>query len=656
MTIRKTVLSAYASPAWLAPGLIIMAIMGWPMAAAANLSNSNFAAEATFDEAAPPTGWLLRDQEARALISRSRLAYSGQNLFRFETLQRGFGGNKLEQCVPVTSGEDFEFGVWVRTPMPDEGLGLRLNIEFYTNTDNCLEREDRLGIGNDDFDFALDMPANIWTEFRSEPYDGSDLSSAGARVARISVRARDRSDEGNPADPPRVVYLDHLTGPDGELLVNGNFSEVSFPESVSHGLGQGPLAWVVSDVVDEVIVGSAPVAASGSQVSGQAFRFTELGQGFGDNKLDQCVALSSGAKTVELGVKVLAGTLDDDLRVRLNTDFYATLEDCLSQEERLGRADTDFQINEALAEENVWTSLTADAVDLEEVAPDAAYVRVSLRARNRAAEPLSLWFAEATLNTEQPQLTGAWYDPSSDGQGLNLQLTQFGLFGFYYGYDESEQLWLELGIHPGAVAFGQPFEVPVYGPAGGTFGAPDPVVNGPMQWGRLVMTIESCTEAQASLSSFEGLNQELSLTLLAGPGLGNALDECLEPAQDAQPNVGLTGAWFDPETDGQGWNLLHTNDGVFGFFYGYSEVGAPRWLIADTEAVALGEAISFDLRFAEGGTFDDPVAPAGLQKWGTVTFNFDGCQQAEAVLEGEDGSQTQQLVKLADTEGLPGCE
>lgn len=635
--------------------LLAALAVGLSTSAMALPTNTGFVPEAAFDEVSPPTGWDLRDQEARALISRAAFALSGENVFRFESLQRGFGDNKLEQCVALESGEDFDFGIWLRTPTPSEALALRLNVEFYAGEADCLSRDERNGnIGNDDFDFDLDIPANVWTRFGSDSYSADDLSDAGTIThARISYRVRDRSgEEGEPAIPLTQVYLDGAWVNGGEGPANAGFDEVSYPDDLSFAEGSGPIGWILRDLAGLAFVSQVDFARS----NGTVFWFEQLERGFGDNKLDQCVALPSGTTEATISTWVMTMEPNDDLRVRFASEFYASQADCLLRENQIGeRFDTDVRINTAVADEGEWGRIESDPVVFADDLPEApAYLRISLRARDRTDDGESagsiLFFDDIDTNLANPVVSGAWFDPVFEGEGLNLQQAPSGLFGYWYGYDDGQPLWLQIGLYDGPIVFGQDFEAPVYRPAGGVFG--DPIDELPPIWGRLVIRFDSCTTAQATLSGDSG-SQSYDLIIL-GPIDGVDLENCRSVTETENP-AGLSAAWFEPATSGQGWNFVYTPAGLLIYFYGYDADGVPLWLVNNVKPVSLGETVSFDLLRGRGGDFGAPVSSTELEMWGTVEMTFDSCEQINAVISGEDGSQEQGLVVLAPTVGVPGC-
>jgi len=123
------------------------------------------------------------------------------------------------------------------------------------------------------------------------------------------------------------------------------------------------------------------------------------------------------------------------------------------------------------------------------------------------------------------------------------------------------------------------------------------------------------------------------------------------------PFAGLTGAWYDPATAGEGWNFVATPSGLFGYFYGYGDDGNKLWLITEEVIgdIEAGEPVTYNLLHGTGGNFADPVIPDNLQQWGEVTFTFDNCSEAAAEISGNDGSATHALQRVSDTAGLASC-
>jgi hypothetical protein len=118
---------------------------------------------------------------------------------------------------------------------------------------------------------------------------------------------------------------------------------------------------------------------------------------------------------------------------------------------------------------------------------------------------------------------------------------------------------------------------------------------------------------------------------------------------------GLTGLWYDPLTDGQGFDLQWIQgDLLTVVFYGHRDSGANLFLTGVRAGVpSYGENLEIDLTATEGGRFNG-LDPAAVHRdpWGRVTLRFNSCSSATATLDGRDGQQTLALVRLTLPAGL----
>ncbi|MGY6586707.1 MAG: hypothetical protein ACXIUB_00315 [Wenzhouxiangella sp.] len=354
----------------------------------ADVTNPRFAAEQAFaggpDTVAGPSGWLLRDlDDRRGLVSGFDGALSGQRVFRFENPTSGFGDNKLEQCLPVSDPTGFALRVHTQALQAAPGLAVRLNVESYPTEADCLARDNRLD--NEDFDFPLDAISQTWL-----PLDAAPSLDAAAGFARISLRVRDRSNGGSPASPPLAVLFDAVEVT-GASLSNGSF-EADTANAVEFGENSGPLGWTLRSVIEAGLVVAEPTAQDGS-----AFQFTQLGEGFGDNTLEQCVAVD--LDLFSLNVSVWPDRIHPDLRIRLNVDLHANLDDCLARDNRLGRFDTDIRTSDLNRAE--WNRLASGGISRP---ANAGYARIALRARDRSdvalSSPAILLFDDVRVEAE----------------------------------------------------------------------------------------------------------------------------------------------------------------------------------------------------------------------------------------------------------------
>ena len=118
---------------------------------------------------------------------------------------------------------------------------------------------------------------------------------------------------------------------------------------------------------------------------------------------------------------------------------------------------------------------------------------------------------------------------------------------------------------------------------------------------------------------------------------------------------GLIGAWFDPATSGQGFELQWINGRTaLLFFYGHKDNGENMFLVAQRDAPwDFGQEVEFELYETLGGRFNN-LDPNAIQRptWGSARITFVNCDTAVAELTGKDGSQVLNLERLGRTEGL----
>jgi len=121
-------------------------------------------------------------------------------------------------------------------------------------------------------------------------------------------------------------------------------------------------------------------------------------------------------------------------------------------------------------------------------------------------------------------------------------------------------------------------------------------------------------------------------------------------AQIANP-ANLSGLWYDPSLDGEGFNVLVTASGMVVFFYGYDTGGQRLWLISDVvvDGLRFGETIDVAMYKAVSGTFAAPVKSSeALVKWGLLSMTYGSQASATMILNGFDGSKISKSIFLAD--------
>ncbi len=123
-------------------------------------------------------------------------------------------------------------------------------------------------------------------------------------------------------------------------------------------------------------------------------------------------------------------------------------------------------------------------------------------------------------------------------------------------------------------------------------------------------------------------------------------DQILNPAA-------LTGAWFDPLTDGEGLLLVSTPFGLGGFYFGNDAQGRRLWTLSELhlDELSWGASITLQLSQSASGNFAQPAPPALSENWGTLSLQFNDCNNATGILNGVDGSKTLALIPLTTVRG-----
>ena len=118
----------------------------------------------------------------------------------------------------------------------------------------------------------------------------------------------------------------------------------------------------------------------------------------------------------------------------------------------------------------------------------------------------------------------------------------------------------------------------------------------------------------------------------------------------------ISGLWYDPASNGTGFNFIAAENGFFATYYGRSASGQPLWLIS-TEvpagALKTGTQYTTVLGATTAGTFSQPAFQ--VETWGKLDITFSSCTRATATLSGKDGTQRLNLQRLTTIGGVSGC-
>jgi pseudomonalisin len=282
------------------------------------------------------------------------------------------------------------------------------------------------------------------------------------------------------------------------------------------------------------------------------------------------------------------------------------------------------------------------------------------------ASLLSNWSAQTTgINIDQHGLTGTWWNPQTSGQGLvinlyadNVAVGHGTIAAGWYTFDVpgagGGQRWYTL---QGDVYSGSPVAtVGIYTAVDGNLNAA-PKATG-SQVGTATLSFSDCSTGSLAYSFNDGRAGSIPLSRLTsnttcGPNGDNG---------NAASNYLLAGAWYDPNTSGQGF-YIDISPGIttlFGSWYTFFpadySASSPRqqWFVFQDGTFTPGTtlATNIPLQQASGGSF---AVGGGVNRAtvGSVSISFQSCTAmtlsytiSPNTLYAESASGTIQLARL----------
>jgi len=249
-------------------------------------------------------------------------------------------------------------------------------------------------------------------------------------------------------------------------------------------------------------------------------------------------------------------------------------------------------------------------------------------------------------------ITASWYDPNHDGEGFLLELLDNDvavMFWFTYN-DVGEQDWY---VAAGKVR-GNHIEFPKLKTAsGGEFGPgfdPENVTREVV--GSASFIWSGCDEGSMSyqIGPRHGRLQLVRLTRLMGI-------ECGQPPMQPTPEEALlSGSWFDPTHDGEGYIVEVLEDGrVVVFWFSFDAEGNRRWFY-DAGQIVDGKLVFDQMTTTSGGIFGPGFDPETVERtpWGALELDLDcntGTATYSSVEEGF-GDGVLNLVRLTSIDQL----
>jgi len=255
--------------------------------------------------------------------------------------------------------------------------------------------------------------------------------------------------------------------------------------------------------------------------------------------------------------------------------------------------------------------------------------------------------------------SGSWFNPERDGEGFIVEVLdrpavdgdgqEVVVFWFTYGPDGKQAWMVGTGSLTGRVADVE-FEITSGASFGAGFNAEEVARK---HWGGMRLEFLNCSRAHAQYAGEFGSGQLDLNRLSAIEGL-----DCDDPdGAVVSGNPALSGAWFNPARDGEGFILEFVDDSqLLTYWFTYDSDGSQMWLLGLGEVDAAGQAM-LNMQRATGGRFGDQFDPQDVQleDWGQLSFQFDDCSEASygwfaAAPYGSGGFDIGRLTVLKDTD------
>ena len=283
--------------------------------------------------------------------------------------------------------------------------------------------------------------------------------------------------------------------------------------------------------------------------------------------------------------------------------------------------------------------------------------------------------ANLSVNLNQHGLTGGWYNQSTSGQGLYLDVHPDAngagkgtLNAGWFTYDVTAaggQRWYSL---QGDVTSTNPVaSLTIYTGTGGNFAA-GPVVSAAAV-GQATLQFTDCSHGILRYNFTDGTNRKgfIGLTRLTGNATCTA-------SGDSGPAAGgyqYSGSWYNPDTSGQG--LVLTVDPtpsagpmLFGGWFTYAPNGqqigggaSQSWFALQAAQAGQGNTYTANIYSGSGGAFMDPSSKVTTTNVGTASVVFPSCTTMSVTYNFTAGinqglSGTMNLVRLGAAP--PGCQ
>ena len=224
-------------------------------------------------------------------------------------------------------------------------------------------------------------------------------------------------------------------------------------------------------------------------------------------------------------------------------------------------------------------------------------------------------------------MSGSWYDVNRDGEGYILEVLPSNsvlMVWFTYLPNQTEQAWL-IGV--GTLSQNRIVFKDMQITSGGIFG---PTFNSNLVqkdlWGDVSIEFNACDAATVNYNSdFSSYaNGDHSVTRLTSIDGVN----CNSTQQSTDPLQAITGSWYDPTHDGEGWLLEYLgNNTVLLYWFTYDNLGNQKWLLS-VGNIDANNVMTFSSSTMTNGTFfGDNFVASNINKfeWGSIQMIINDC-------------------------------
>ncbi len=250
--------------------------------------------------------------------------------------------------------------------------------------------------------------------------------------------------------------------------------------------------------------------------------------------------------------------------------------------------------------------------------------------------------------------SGSWYDVNRSGEGYIIEILPDNralMTWFTYLPNQPEQAWI---IGTGTYANNRILLENVTITSGGVFGPtfdPEAVVN--QTWGDISFEFNGCNSGVISYNSLDrnyadGNHVTTRLTSLSGGDCSTH-----DPSNDVLD--GVSGAWYDPTHNGEGWFLEYLgNNSVLMYWFTYDNLGNQKWML-DVGNIDANKLITFSNLVQVNGTFfGDNFNSANTSNipWGTMQMQINDCNSLSVSYDSPIGIYGQGALNASKIVGI----